>query len=59
MDTLLTSIRELKLGNRYFEHVFDAAYKLTRKYNDLKFVKVFLKKAKAYRGNQKGAAENL
>ncbi|MFC1583967.1 HD family hydrolase [Fibrobacterota bacterium] len=53
MDTILTSIRELKLGNRYFEKVFDAALALAKKHDSLKFVKYFLEGAVAYRDDMK------
>ena len=49
MDTILTAIRELKLGNRYFEKVFEDAVQLAGKHDNLKFVKLFLEKATAYR----------
>ncbi len=49
MDTVLTAIRELKLGNLYFEKVFEAAIELAKKHESLKFVRLFLEKAMAYR----------
>ena len=59
MDTLVTSIRELKLGNRYFQKVFDAAYSLAEKHCDLKFVKIFLQKAKEYNSDKAAFTEQI
>ena len=54
MDTLLTAVRELKLGNRYFEKVFDASVELAKKHEKFKFVRLFLEKALAYREDLTG-----
>ena len=51
MDTTLTSLRELKLGNQYFERVFEASIALTKKHDNFKFVKIFLEKALSYKLN--------
>ena len=49
MDTMLTSLRELNLGNKYFAKVFDASVVLVKKYEHQKFVKLFLEKGLEYR----------
>ncbi|MBF0432165.1 MAG: HD domain-containing protein [Fibrobacteria bacterium] len=60
MDTIVTAIRELKLGNLYFEQVFDAAVAQAEKHNHFKFVKIFLESAQAYRSNiHQASAENI
>ncbi len=48
MDTMVTCVRELKLGNRYFENVFDISLKLVSKYTQFKFVSTFLEQAVHY-----------
>ncbi len=49
MDILVTALRELKLGNRYFENIFDVGVKMLEKYTYFKFAKIFLDNAIEYR----------
>jgi 5'-deoxynucleotidase YfbR-like HD superfamily hydrolase len=49
MDILMTALRELKMGNRYFHAIFDVGLKLLSQYEDLRFAKLFSDSARAYR----------
>ncbi len=51
MDTTITSIREINLGNKYFHKVYDASIKLVEKHSSLKFVQLFLDKAAEYKAS--------
>ena len=48
MDTVVTAIREMHMGNRYFEKVLRASLAMVQKHTDLKFVKIFWEKAQEY-----------
>jgi 5'-deoxynucleotidase YfbR-like HD superfamily hydrolase len=54
MDIIMTSLRELKMGNRYFENIFDVGLKLLDKYHRFAFARLFSESARLYR--EKGDA---
>ncbi len=49
MDIVMTSLRELKMGNRYFHNIFEVGLKLMARHEHLRFVKLFAESAKRYR----------
>ena len=49
MDILVTSLRELKLGNSYFDRIFDVGLGMLEKYSEFKFAGLFMESAKRYR----------
>lgn len=49
MDILITALRELKMGNRYFQAIFDVGMTLLSRYEDLRFAKLFAESARGYR----------
>lgn len=49
MDILMTSLRELKMGNRYFHSIFDVGLQLLSQFEDLKFARLFAESARGYR----------
>ena len=49
MDIIVTSLRELKMGNRYFENIFEVGLKLLEKYGHFRFAKLFMESARRYR----------
>jgi 5'-deoxynucleotidase YfbR-like HD superfamily hydrolase len=49
MDIIMTSLRELKMGNRYFENIFEVGIKLLDKYGHFQFARLFAESAKRYR----------
>jgi 5'-deoxynucleotidase YfbR-like HD superfamily hydrolase len=49
MDIIMTSLRELKLGNRYFENIFEVGIRMLEKHSKFKFAKVFMESARLYR----------
>jgi 5'-deoxynucleotidase YfbR-like HD superfamily hydrolase len=49
MDILVTSLRELKMGNRYFQSIFDVGLTLLSQFEDLKFARLFSESARGYR----------
>lgn len=49
MDIVMTSLRELKLGNRYFENIFEVGIRMLDKHAKFKFAKVFVESARLYR----------
>lgn len=49
MDILMTALRELKMGNRYFQSIFDVGVELLSQYEDLKFARLFAVSAREYR----------
>ena len=49
MDIVMTSLRELKMGNRYFENIFDVGLKLLEKYQRFAFARLFAESARSYR----------
>lgn len=48
MDLVLTATREIKLGNRYFDHVFDAGMALCEKFRHFRLVDEFCGVAREY-----------
>lgn len=48
MDLVLTSTREIKLGNRYFEHIFDVGMELCEKFRHFRLVDEFCSVARDY-----------
>ena len=48
MDLVLTATREIKLGNRYFDHVFDAGMELCEKFRHFRLVDEFCGVAREY-----------
>jgi 5'-deoxynucleotidase YfbR-like HD superfamily hydrolase len=49
MDILMTALRELKMGNRYFQAIFEVGMQLLSQYEDLRFAKLFADSARGYR----------
>jgi 5'-deoxynucleotidase YfbR-like HD superfamily hydrolase len=49
MDIIMTSLRELKLGNQYFDRIFDVGLGMLKKYDRFKFAKLFAESAKRYK----------
>ncbi len=49
MDIVMTSLRELKLGNRYFERIFDVGMTMLAKYDRFQFARKFMESARSYR----------
>lgn len=49
MDIIMTSLRELKLGNQYFDRIFDVGLGMLKKYERFKFAKLFTESAKLYK----------
>jgi 5'-deoxynucleotidase YfbR-like HD superfamily hydrolase len=48
LDLVLTATREIKLGNRYFEHIFDAGMALSEKFRHFRLVDEFCSVARDY-----------
>jgi 5'-deoxynucleotidase YfbR-like HD superfamily hydrolase len=57
MDIVMTSLRELKMGNRYFEGIFDVGIRMLDKHTRFKFARLFADSARLYRskGDQASA----
>jgi len=51
MDLVLTATREIKLGNRYFEHIFEAGMGLCERFRHLRLVEEFCGVARGYLEN--------
>jgi 5'-deoxynucleotidase YfbR-like HD superfamily hydrolase len=49
MDIIMTSLRELKLGNQYFDRIFDVGLGMLKKYERFKFAKLFAESARRYK----------
>lgn len=49
MDIIVTALREQKLGNRYFDRIFEVGLSMLDKYEEFKFARLFIESAKAYR----------
>jgi 5'-deoxynucleotidase YfbR-like HD superfamily hydrolase len=49
MDIIMTSLRELKLGNRYFERIFEVGLTMLKKYDKFAFARLFAESAQRYR----------
>lgn len=49
MDIVMTSLRELKLGNRYFESIFDIGLQMLERHKHFKFAALFMEAAVDYR----------
>ncbi len=49
MDIVVTAIRELKLGNKYFENIFDVGIAMLERHLEFKFPRLFMQSAKDYR----------
>lgn len=49
MDIVMTSLRELKMGNRYFENIFEVGIKMLEMHSRFKFAKLFIESARLYR----------
>ncbi len=56
MDIIMTSLRELKLGNRYFESIFEVGLGMLAKYEKFAFAKLFAESARIYRTKGDGLA---
>jgi len=48
MDLVIVATREIKMGNRYFEHVFEAGMVLCEKYRHFRLVDEFCRVARQY-----------
>jgi len=49
MDIIVTAVRELKLGNQYFDRIFDVGLGMLDKYGEFKFARLFIDSARRYR----------
>jgi 5'-deoxynucleotidase YfbR-like HD superfamily hydrolase len=49
MDIIMTSLRELKLGNQYFDRIFEVGLGMLQKYERFKFARLFSESAKRYK----------
>ena len=49
MDIIVTAVRELKLGNQYFDRIFDVGLGMLDKYAEFKFARLFIDSARRYR----------
>lgn len=49
MDIIMTSLRELKLGNQYFDRIFEVGLGMLKKYERFQFAKLFAESAKRYK----------
>jgi putative hydrolase of HD superfamily len=49
MDIVMTSLRELKMGNRYFEGIFDVGIRMLDKHAKFAFARLFAESARLYR----------
>ncbi len=49
MDIVVSAIRELKLGNKYFENIFDVGIVMLERHQEFKFPRMFMQSAKDYR----------
>lgn len=49
MDILMTALRELKMGNRYFQSIFEIGLQLLSQYEDFRFARLFAESARRYR----------
>jgi 5'-deoxynucleotidase YfbR-like HD superfamily hydrolase len=49
MDIIMTSLRELKMGNRYFERIFEVGLGMLEKYDKFAFARLFAESARRYR----------
>ena len=49
IDVVLTAMKEINLGNKYFDHVYEIGMKLLAGYSDLKFVKAFVRGVDKYK----------
>ncbi len=48
MDIVMTAVRELKLGNRYFEHIFKIGLRILEQFKHFHFARVFAESASRY-----------
>lgn len=48
MDLVIVATREIKMGNRYFEHIFEAGMALCEKYRHFRLVDEFCRVARQY-----------
>lgn len=48
MDLVIVATREIKMGNRYFEHIFDVGMKLCEKHRQFRLVDEFCRVARDY-----------
>ena len=55
MDIVLTALREVKMGNKYFEHIFQVGLKILEKHHHFKFARLFSESAKHYRARDEYA----
>jgi 5'-deoxynucleotidase YfbR-like HD superfamily hydrolase len=49
MDIIMTALREMKLGNQYFDRIFEVGLGMLKKYERFKFAKLFVESAKVYK----------
>ena len=49
MDIVMTSLREMKMGNRYFDNIFDVGMGLLEKHARFSFARLFMESARLYR----------
>jgi 5'-deoxynucleotidase YfbR-like HD superfamily hydrolase len=48
MDIVLTALRELKMGNKYFEHIFKVGLRILERFHHFRFAKLFAESASRY-----------
>jgi len=49
MDIIMTALREMKLGNQYFDRIFEVGLGMLKKYDRFKFAKLFAESARRYK----------
>jgi 5'-deoxynucleotidase YfbR-like HD superfamily hydrolase len=49
MDIIITALREQKLGNRYFDRIFEVGLGMLAKHEEFKFARLFVDSARRYR----------
>jgi len=49
MDIVMTSLRELKMGNQYFQNIFDVGLRLVELHGNFRFTRLFVESSKRYR----------
>ncbi len=55
MDIVMTSLRELKMGNRYFQNIFEVGLRLLSRFEHLRFARLFIASARQYRDRDQDA----
>lgn len=49
MDIVVTALREVKMGNKYFEHIFVVGLRILEAFHQFRFARIFAESALSYR----------